>query len=167
MPSQKQTQEEHGHALGPFDKDNFRYDLKKDQYICPEGKRLKYRGRSKATDERFYRADPLDCQVCANFGLCTKSPRGRQITRMQQEGLKQQLERIYQSPQGQEVYKLRKEKVELPFGHMKRNLKAGQFMLRSKAGVDAELSILSTCFNIARMITLIGIPELILSLNGT
>ena len=86
---------------------------------------------------------------------------------MQQEGLKQQLERIYQSPQGQEVYKLRKEKVELPFGHMKRNLKAGQFMLRSKAGVDAELSILSTCFNIARMITLIGIPELILSLNGT
>ena len=85
---------------------------------------------------------------------------------MVDEELKNQLEDVYQSSQGREVYKLRKQKVELPFGHIKRNLGAGQFMLRGKAGVNTELSILSTCFNVVRMMTLIGIPLLILKLNG-
>ena len=48
---------------------------------------------------------------------------------------------------------------------MKNNLGAGQFMMRGRSGVNAELSILSSCFNIARMITLIGIPALIASLS--
>ena len=85
---------------------------------------------------------------------------------MKEEELQQSLAKFYQSEQGQQIYKLRKEKVELPFGHMKRNLHAGHFLLRGKKGADAELSILSTCFNIARMITLIGIPQLILKLSG-
>ncbi|GAB63017.1 transposase [Candidatus Jettenia caeni] len=85
---------------------------------------------------------------------------------MRDEELKEHLEALYQSPQGQEVYRLRKEKVELPFGHMKRNLGAGQFLLRGTQGVNAELSVLSTCFNIARMITLVGVPALILKLQA-
>src|SRR3989339_699971 len=79
---------------------------------------------------------------------------------------KKKLEETYQQEEGQKLYKLRKEKVELPFGHMKRNLGAGQFLLRGKEGVNADLSILSTCFNIARMITIIGIPTLIAKLNS-
>lgn len=85
---------------------------------------------------------------------------------MAEESLKESLEDRYHSPQGQAVYRLRKQKVELPFGHMKRNLGAGQFLLRGKKGVDAELSLLSTCFNVARMMTIIGIPALILKLQG-
>ena len=82
------------------------------------------------------------------------------------EALIEKLEEIYQKEENQKVYKLRKEKAELPFGHMKRNLGAGQFMLRGRKGVNAELSLLSTCFNIARMITIIGIPMLITKLNS-
>ena len=78
----------------------------------------------------------------------------------------EKLEEIYEKEENQKVYKLRKEKAELPFGHMKRNLGAGQFMLRGRKGVNAELSLLSTCFNIARMITIIGIPMLITKLNS-
>lgn len=85
---------------------------------------------------------------------------------MVNEEIKEKLEEVYQKKESQELYKLRKEKAELPFGHMKRNLGAGQFLLRGKKGVNAELSILSTCFNIARMITIIGIPTLIAMLNG-
>ena len=86
--------------------------------------------------------------------------------RMVDQEIKERFEAIYASPEGQDIYKVRKEKVELPFGHMKRNLGAGQFMLRGKPKVDEEVSILSTCFNIARMITLFGIPKLILELNN-
>jgi len=49
---------------------------------------------------------------------------------------------------------------------MKRNLGAGQFLLRGRKGVNAELSLLSTGFNIARMITLVGISTLIVKLQG-
>ena len=88
------------------------------------------------------------------------------MNRLLQEDFRQQLKDIYDSPEGQQIYQLRKEKVEHPFGHFKRNLAAGQFMLRGKEKVDAEVSILSTCFNIARMITIIGVPGLIAKLRG-
>ncbi|MCK5012370.1 MAG: hypothetical protein KAS66_00980 [Candidatus Omnitrophica bacterium] len=38
--------------------------------------------------------------------------------------------------------------------------------LRGKNKVNAEVSILSTCFIVARMITILGIPRLMLELNG-
>ena len=67
----------------------------------------------------------------------------------------------YESSAGQQIYKKRKEKVELPFGHMKRNLGAGCFLLRGLEGVRAEMSVLSTGFNISRIMNLLGIPEMI------
>ena len=63
-------------------------------------------------------------------------------------------------------YKLRKEKVELPFGHIKRNLKVDSFLLRGLKGVKAEASILATCFDLVRMITLLGVPALVKELNA-
>jgi len=42
IPSQRQAQlERNSDALKPFDKEQFKYDKIKDQYICPEGKELK------------------------------------------------------------------------------------------------------------------------------
>ena len=167
MPSIKQSQKEKNlHPLKPFDKEHFKYGPSKNEYTCPEGKTLREGGTSRSkTKKPTYRAEPGVCQICPRLKQCTVSSRGRHITHTGKEHLKAKLEAIYLSPKGQEIYKLRKQKVELPFGHMKRNLHAGQFMLRGKAKVDAELSILSTCFNIARMITLVGIPALLLKLK--
>lgn len=172
MPSQRQVQKERRQPLSPFDKDNFKYDAAKDEYICPEGKPMQYQGTIsrgrvyKKSRRRYYSASARQCTTCHHFGACTRNSRGRYVTRLEQENLKHRLETIYTSERGQKIYKLRKEKAELPFGHIKRNLQAGQFLLRGKPGTDAELGILSTCFNIARMITLIGTPALILRLNG-
>jgi len=168
MPTQKQAQKENNiHPVKPFDKEQFQYDSDKDEYICPEGKRLKYVGAAFSSARKMaYKSAGKDCRGCPHFGVCTTSRDGRKVVRMAEESLKDRLEDIYHSPQGQEVYRLRKQKVELPFGHMKRNLGAGQFLLRGKKGVDAELSLLSTCFNVARMMTIIGIPALILKLQG-
>lgn len=163
IPSINQAQKEKGlHPLKPFGKEQFQYDQENDQYICPAGKRLKYTC-STTPRKRMYQAK--DCRACRFYGICTKSRSGRIIIRMLEENLQEKLKTIYHSPLGQAVYKLRQQKVELPFGHLKRNLSAGQFLLKGREKVNAELSILSTCFNIARMITLIGIPSLLLKLN--
>ncbi len=166
VPSQKQIQKERDEEnIDKFDKEKFIYNEEKDEYKCPEGKILEYTREKDSTGKMEYRAKGEECVVCKHFGECTKTTKGRTITRLEDEKLKEQTEKIYNSKEGQKIYKLRKEKVELPFGHMKKNLGAGQFMMRGRSGVNAELSILSSCFNIARMITLIGIPALIASLS--
>jgi len=61
----------------------------------------------------------------------------------------------------QAIYKLRQQKAELPFGHMKRNLKVDAFLLRGRDGVKAEALLLASCFNIRGMMSIIGIRALI------
>jgi transposase len=168
VPSTRQAQKEHKkHPVKEFDKEQFVYEKEKDEYICPEGKRLKYNGITcQEPLQEGYRAKKEDCRQCPHYGVCTTSKFGRKIVRLGDQEIKEEFEAVYASPEGREIYKFRKEKVELPFGHMKRNLCAGQFMLRGKPKVNAEVSILSTCFNLARMISIFGVPRLILKLNS-
>ena len=113
-----------------------------------------------------YMANPSVCRQCRHFGVCTKSKYGRKITRLLKEELKEKLEAQYEQPQSQAIYELRKQKVELPFGHMKHNLKVSGFLLRGLDGVKAEASLLASCFNIVRMISIIGVSGLIARLSG-
>lgn len=168
VPSGKQTCEERSRkAKNPFDKDNFKYDKERDEYICPGGKRLEYKGRNNKEGTKFtYQAKAEDCHRCTYYGECTSSKRGRIIKRLLNEETKLKQETIYKSEYGQNIYKYRKEKAELPFGYMKHNLKAGQFLMRGNKKVTAEASILATCFNIARMMTIVGIPKLISRLKA-
>ena len=80
------------------------------------------------------------------------------------EELKEKLEAQYEA--SKEIYARRKQRAELPFGHLKRNLKTTAFMLRGKVGVNAETSLLATCFNLARMITIVGVSSLIEKLTA-
>ncbi|GAI76398.1 unnamed protein product, partial [marine sediment metagenome] len=68
--------------------------------------------------------------------------------------------------ESQAIYKLRKEKAELPFGHIKRNLGVDAFLLRGRDGAKAEASLLASCFNIRRMISIMGIRALIEKLKN-
>jgi transposase len=163
VPSQRQaSKKEHGE----FDKSRFNYDSQNDVYICPEGQVLRFCGINIERRMRYYAAGVI-CQNCKHFGRCTKNKRdGRKVLRLFKEELRDKLEKFYELPSSQQVYALRKQKVELPFGHIKRNLKANHFLLCGLDGVKAELSLLSGCFNIARMISIIGVCGLVEKLAG-
>ena len=88
------------------------------------------------------------------------------VTRLFNEEVRQGLEAQYKEPSSPEIYKLRKEKVKLPFGPIKPNLGVDSFLLMGLLGVKAEASILGTCFNLARMITLLGVPNLVRRLKS-
>ena len=105
------------------------------------------------------------CKRCPHFGVCTTSKQGRTIARLINEEVRQKLEAQYDESESQAIYKLRQQKAELPFGHIKRNLKVDAFLLRGLDGVKAEASLLASCFNIRRMITLIGALTLIKKLK--
>ena len=108
----------------------------------------------------------IEGRRCEHFGRCTNSRKGRKVTRLLKEDLRERLERQYAQPDSQRIYSLRKQKVELPFGHIKHNLKAGGFLLRGLEGVRAEMAILSSCFNMARLIRLMGVSGLMAALAG-
>lgn len=158
VPNRRQASDK---PVGAFDKCNFKYDRDRDIYICPEGKILRYTGTDLERGRKEYCAEPRVCKGCMNFGLCTRGRHGRRVNRLIEQELADKLEGQYEQPASQGIYRLRKQKVELPFGHIKHNLKAGSFLLRGLAGVKAEMSVMASCFNIARMISIIGVSRLI------
>lgn len=141
----------------PFGKHAFCYDEKGDRYICPAGKGMYRSHNKKGTNKIVYRMlDASACRLCRHYGSCTQAKRGRTIIRLRNEKTKNHLDKIHTSAEGQAIYAKRKLKAELPFGYFKRNLAAGQFLLRGFEGVKAELALLSCSFNISRMLTLLG-----------
>jgi len=163
VPSQRQAL--HSKEEKPFSKSHFSYHQEKDWYVCPAGQVLKYVGKNHHNGKKDYRiSEPRICQSCVNWGKCTTSKLGRKIVRLAWEDDKQRFEAQYEA--NQEIYNRRKARAEHPFGHIKRNLKTNSFMLRGQQGVQAESSILATCFDLARMMTLVGITALIDRFKG-
>lgn len=144
----------------PFEKSRFTYDARQDVYICPEGRLLGYRKSNEQARTRIYQIrHPKHCRECRHFGQCTKSSQGRSIVRLFDEEIKNTLEAQYREATSRAVYKLRQQRVEHPFGHIKRNLGARYFLLRGLAGVQAETSLLATCFNLTRLINILGFTK--------
>jgi transposase len=159
VPSQRQALHE---EEGPFSKSHFRYEQEQDCYWCPQGHRLSYVGTDKKNGKKHYQiTDRKICQGCVHYGECTEAKKGRKIIRLALEEVKEKLEAQYEEASSQEIYARRKARVEHPFGHIKRNLKTTGFLLRGQSGVNAETSLLATCFNLARMITILGVSGLI------
>lgn len=163
VPSQRQASRQ---GPKPFSKAVFRYDPQADCYYCPEGHRLRWTSTYAKTGCRYYTiTDKRLCAACRHWGRCTCSRFGRRLIRLPLEQTKQRLEAQYEQPECQQIFARRKTRSEHPFGHIKRNLKTDAFMLRGRQGVQAEVSLLSTCFNLARMITLRGVARLIKNLS--
>lgn len=162
VPSQRQALHE---EEGPFSKSHFRYDKEQDCYFCPEGQKLSYVGSDKNNGKRHYQiTSPKLCHSCVHYVECTSAKKGRKIVRLALEEFKEKFEAQYEV--SQQIYARRKERAELPFGHIKRNLKTVGFLLRGGSGVNAETSVLATCFNLARMITIVGLSGLIEKLTA-
>ena len=78
------------------------------------------------------------------------------MSKLDNEEFQERLENELCLPPNRKIYKRRQAKVELIFGHIKRNLGVSSFLLRGLDGVKAETSLLSVCFNVRRLISLLG-----------
>lgn len=154
VPSKLQAS---GNEPAPFDKSRFKYDADSDCYLCPEGNRLVFkRFQGEANQQKEYRVETSRvCRSCPHYGKCTKARQGRTITRHVLENAVESMAQRFEEPEIKEVYKRRKARIEHPFGFIKKILGFGQFQLRGLEGAAAEASIVATCFNVRRMITLL------------
>ncbi len=159
VPSKRQAEKT---EKKPFSKQHFNYDKEHDCYYCPEGNKLRFSSIDKKTGNRYYMiTDKQLCFNCPHWGSCTKGKSGRRLVRLDNEELMEKYESQYEQEDSQEIYAKRKARAELPFGHIKKNLKTDAFLMRGLDGVNAETSLLATCFNVARIITIMGVSGLI------
>lgn len=163
VPSQEQVVKERtGKTLKEFSKETFAYDKNTDEYICPAQKRLMRKNNVPFGKNGYivYQAHEKDCCQCVYFGTCTVSTKGRKVVRLKNERLKDTLAALYQSDTGQRIYKLRKQKVELPFAYFKHTMNMRQLLLRCIEKVKSEIFLCSIGYNVTRMIGLMGVTGL-------
>jgi transposase len=160
-PHQVSGREEEAHG-----RDEFKYDAANDCYICPEGRKLVYYTTDEKLQERRYRIEDAQiCKDCKRYGTCTTAVKfGRTYRRMINGELFAKLEIQYR--ENRELFRQRRTKSEGPFGHIKKNLGARQFLLRGMEGVKAEMAMLATAFNLTRVMRIMGVEKMVFALKA-
>ena len=137
-----------------FRKSDFLYNAEKDEYICPMGKILtRWKGKSATYTNR------KACNECPNRDKCTKNKRGRQIVRNDAEHIIEEAAERYKTEV--ELYKLRQQIVEHPFGTIKRSLGFTYFLLRRLENVKTENFLHVITYNLKRVLSIFSVPDLV------
>ena len=137
--------------------EQFPYDKKKDEFLCPDGKRMLYRGTSQfrtANDYwkevRVYECE--DCSGCVLRAECTRSKENRRIhMSFTLQKLRARARDNLLSEEGLALRSRRPVEAESVFGRWKQNWKFRRFMLRGLERVETELGLLSIANNISKM----------------
>jgi hypothetical protein len=146
--------------------DKFIYDKTTDSYQCPMGKTLTPNGniyniRGSKGHPMIKQYKTRACSACVSRNKCTSSARGqgRLIQRsIYQDAVDKNDKRVTLE---KEKYRRRQEMSEHPFGVVKRQWGYDHVLLKGLAKVDAEANLIFLCYNLKRVINILGINELI------
>ena len=136
-------------AEKPFSKDNFNYDNEIRTYICPLGQPL-YRVK-----EYEYKDKPRiahwtkECKSCPVQEYCAKSQRYKTISDYGNPS-KIRMQRKMETPEAQEIYKLRSKTAELPFANIKQNMHLTEFTTTGLKQVNTEFKLYAIGHNLKR-----------------
>jgi transposase len=141
----------------PFASDQLEYDPKKDELICPTGKRLTYRYSSHPITENGFRGERRcyeaeDCSGCPLKAQCTKAVGNRQVKLgMQLKTWRQQAHQNLTSEEGKKLRSQRGVEVESVFGRLKEDWGFRRFLLRGVEKVKTEFGLLCIAQNMAKL----------------
>jgi len=150
-------------AEGRFDKRDFVYNKKLDEYRCPAGKRAIWRFTAVEGGLTIHRYWSSACPRCPIKSACTPSDY-RRISRWEHEDVLERMQaRLDRMPQ---AGKLRRQTVEHTFGTLKAWMGATHFLTRSLPKVRTEASLHVLAYNMKRMIQMFGVQYLISAMRA-
>lgn len=141
----------------PYLTDHLKYNKENNEYICPDGRKMKHVGTHKYVTEAgyetirdYYRCE--DCSNCPRAESCKKSekPRAIKVSHRLNE-LKRMANENLCSEKGLKLRSKRVVEVEQTFGRIKGCWSFRRFLLRGKDKVKIEWGLLSIAHNIAKM----------------
>lgn len=135
---------------GTFSRSEFRYDTRRDIYICPTGKTLRTTGTISADNAMRYRASKRDCISCPMKARCCPNTPARKIVRDVNEASRDVAREIARTEAYAQSRRDRK-KVEMLFAHLKRILRLGRLRLRGPSGAHDEFLLAATAQNLRRL----------------
>ncbi len=148
-----------GKKRGLYTKDEFSYDKERDSYTCPQGAALTFRFNATERDRNIKYYASTECRGCPAKHLCTTSKDGRRLTRLVDEDLLDDMaQRVTENPQ---LMKQRQQLSEHPFGTIKRSMVSSYFLMRGLKKVAAEMSLTVLCYNLKRVMNILGVEKLI------
>lgn len=140
---------------GLFHKWQFKYNAKRDVYICPGKHELTYRTTNRQ-GYREYKSDPQTCRDCPFLSRCTRSKNHvKTITRHVWEDAKEWVRQNRLSERGKELYKRRKETIERSFADAKELHGLRYARMRGLARVTEQCLLTAVCQNIKKMALLL------------
>lgn len=142
-----------------FRVENLPYDKEKDEFTCPNSKKLRYQytGKYKTnngyeTQRRYYECE--NCTECPLKEECTKAKGNREIQiSFRLNELKEKVKDNLISEDGIKLRKKRCIEVESVFGQVKNNMGFRRFMLRGIEKVKTEWGLLCIAHNMKKLFT--------------
>ena len=149
-------------AAGLFARQDFVYDVVKDEYRCPAGQYAIKRFSAVEKGLLLHKYWSSACSKCAIRSQCTTSV-SRRINRWEHEGvLERMLARLAETP---DAMKIRRRTVEHVFGTLKFWMGSAHFLMRRLKNVKTEMSLHVLGYNLRRVINLLGADELMMAIR--
>ena len=143
-------------AEGRFDKSDFIYIAKDDEYQCPAGQRAIYRFTREEHGLQLRRYWSSACPQCPIKAQCTPSDY-RRISRWEHEPVLEAVQRrLDRQPK---AMTLRRRTVEHVFGTLKHWMGTTPFLMRRLPNVATEMSLQVLAYNLKRVIGILGIDR--------
>jgi len=145
-------------AEGRFDKQDFIYIARDDEYRCPAGQRAIRRFTTVEAGMTLDVYWSSACPGCAIKAQCTSSAY-RRIRRWKHEAVLDAMQaRLDRRP---DMMRIRRQTVEHPFGTIKHWMGATHFLTKTLGRVRTEMSLHVLAYNLKRVMRILGIEELI------
>lgn len=136
---------------GFFKKHEYVYNEFYDCYLCPNDQILKYSTTNK-DGYREYKSNPGICKNCPCRSQCTESKSCQKVvTRHVWEKYIERAEDVRHSPEGKEVYKLRKETIERVFADAKVKHGMRYTQYRGLARLKMQVLLTFACMNLKKL----------------
>jgi hypothetical protein len=150
-------------ARGLYGKEKFKYDARKNCYICPADQKLTYRFATNEKGRAIYYYRASSCKSCPLKAKCTRNKENRTITRLASEEVQERMaERVAANPQ---IMRRRKAIIEHCFGTIKRSLGYDYFLCRGLRNVATEINLTVLAYNLKRVCNLVGVQNLIATVS--
>jgi len=143
-------------AEGRFDKADFIYIAKDDEYECPAGQRAIYRFTREENGLQLRRYWSSACPRCPMKARCTPSDY-RRISRWEHEAVLEAVQR--RLDRRLDAMTTRRRTIEHVFGTLKHWMGSTHFLTRTLPKVSVEMSLHVLAYNLKRVISILGIAR--------
>ena len=142
-----------------YGQDEFRYISRKNEYICPSGKRLKMTGQKRIVKgTRFgkeYKASKHDCSICKKSGFCLKGNTAERrtlfVTKGRYASYTDRMIKKIDTVDGRKTYSRRMGIIEPVFGNIRGAKQLNRFTLRGKKKVNIQWLLYTMVHNIEKI----------------